>query len=86
MAVEIIIGTIASALTAVSAIPQFIKLIKEKKANDISALMLCVLLTGLGLWVYYGVIKNDLILIASNSISFLINLWVLILAIVYKGK
>jgi len=86
MTLETIIGIGASVLTAVSAIPQVIKLIKEKKAEDVSLLMFFVLLAGLGLWIYYGFLKEDWILICSNSFSFLINLTVVILTLKYKKK
>lgn len=79
-----IVGISASVLTSISSIPQLLKLIKEKKAEDISLKMFLVLLTGLGLWVYYGFLKMDWILICSNAFSFLINLSVLILALKYK--
>lgn len=84
MSTEILIGIGASIFTAVSSIPQLVKLIKEKKAEDISLFMFMVLLTGLGLWIYYGFLKNDWILIIANSFSFLLNLTVIILASVYK--
>ena len=84
MSSEILIGIGASVFTAVSSIPQLVKLIKEKKAEDISLIMFMVLLTGLGLWTYYGFLKNDWILICSNAFSLLINLSVLILALKYK--
>jgi MtN3 and saliva related transmembrane protein len=84
MTLDIAIGLGASIFTAVSSLPQLVKLIKEKRADNISALMFCVLLTGLGLWIYYGFLRNDWILICSNACSFLINMSVLVLAIKYK--
>jgi len=84
MTTEILIGIGASVFTAVASIPQLLKLIKEKKADDISVWMFCVLLTGLGLWIFYGVLKEDWILTIANSVSFLLNLSVLILALIFK--
>ena len=84
MAIEILIGIGASILTAIASIPQLVKLIKEKKADDISVLMYCILLAGLGLWVYYGFLKKDLILIVSNVFSFCLNAVVLLLALNFK--
>lgn len=62
-----IVGVIASICTAVSMVPQLIKLIKEKKADDISVFMLVVLFVGVGCWVMYGILKTDWIIIISNS-------------------
>lgn len=65
-------------------LPQLIKLIKEKKADDISISMLLTLISGLSFWIFYGIKKEDWIIIIANSFSVLINILVLILSIVYK--
>jgi len=83
---EQVIGIIASTGTAVSLLPQLIKIIKEKKAEGTSPVMLIVLFTGLGFWITYGVLKNDWIIISANTISFLLNLAMGILAIKYRPK
>jgi MtN3 and saliva related transmembrane protein len=80
-----IVGILASALTATSLIPQLTKLIKEKQSQDLSVVMLLVLLGGLALWIYYGALKEDLIIIISNSFAFLINVCTLYLALHYKN-
>ncbi len=82
--VEQIIGIVASACTAIAAIPQLLKLLKEKKADDISLVMLLTLITGLSLWVAYGILKSDWIIIISNSVSLLLNITVLILVAKFK--
>lgn len=81
-----IVGITASALSAISAIPQLIKIIKEKKAVSVSIPMLLILVTGLSLWVYYGFLLKDVIIIASNALSVLINISVLAFAIHFKRK
>jgi MtN3 and saliva related transmembrane protein len=86
MHIETIIGVAASACTAASLIPQLLKVLKEKKAANISLGMLVILFVGLGLWVYYGILKNDLIIIVSNSFSFVINILLAIFALKYKDR
>ena len=81
-----IIGVTASACTAFSLLPQLIKLLKEKEAENISLGMLAILFAGLGLWIYYGVLKKDWIIIISNSISFILNVVLVFFAIKYKKK
>lgn len=83
---ETIAGLAASAFTGASLIPQLTKVIKEKKAENVSLWMLLVLFIGLGLWVYYGILKKDLIIIISNAFSFIINLLLAIFAIKYKKE
>lgn len=78
------IGIIASTCTGISLLPQLIKMYKEKKANEVSFLMLLILFIGLALWSWYGYMKKDWIIIISNSFSFCINLAILILSIRYR--
>jgi MtN3 and saliva related transmembrane protein len=80
------VGIIAGFLTATSMLPQVIKVFKEKKAEDISLLMLIVLLSGIALWIVYGVMRNDLPIIATNAFSLLVNLVLMVLRIKYKEK
>jgi MtN3 and saliva related transmembrane protein len=70
----------------VSLLPQLIKLIKEKKAEDISLFYLIILLCGLILWIIYGVRKEDLPIIITNAVSLVINVMVLILGAKYKKE
>ena len=79
-----IVGLVASVCTGLSLVPQLIKLIKEKKASDISVYMLIILFVGLGCWVVYGFLKKDWLIIISNSFSFVVNMALTILTIKYK--
>ena len=79
-----IVGLVASVCTGLSLVPQLIKLIKEKKASDISVYMLVILFAGVGCWVVYGFLKKDWIIIISNSFSFVVNMALTILTIKYK--
>ena len=81
-----IIGVLASVFTAVSLLPQLGKLIKEKRPENISLGMLASLMIGVGLWVYYGFLKDDWIIIVSNSFSWLVNMIIIVLTIKYKNK
>ena len=79
MKAESIVGIVAGILTAASLLPQLIKLIKEKKSDDVSAGMLIVLMLGLCTWIVYGIMKNDLPIIITNAFSVTVNLFVIIL-------
>jgi len=78
------IGIGAGALTALSLLPQLLKIIKEKKADDISYFMLFILLSGLGGWIWYGLLKKDYPIIITNGFSLLVNLLVIFFSIRYK--
>ena len=79
-----VIGIAAGVLTSTSLVPQVVKTIKEKKAEDVSLLMLVVLGTGIALWIVYGIKKNDIPIIATNAFSLLVNITMVILGIKYK--
>ena len=79
-----IIGIVASIFTGISLLPQLLKLIKGKKASDISMWMLATLFTGLALWIWYGFRINDWIIIFANSVSLIINLLIVIINFRYK--
>ena len=79
-----IIGITAGVCTAISLLPQIIKIVKEKKAQDISLFYLLILLCGLALWTYYGFLKEDVPIIATNIFSMVLNIVVIILGSVYK--
>jgi MtN3 and saliva related transmembrane protein len=81
---EELVGLTAGICTAISLLPQLIKLIRTKKAEDISLFYLTILFIGLGLWIWYGSLKNDLPIILTNCISLAINAIVLILGVKYK--
>jgi len=78
------IGIGAGILTALSLIPQAVKLIKEKKSQDISIFYLVVLLAGLFMWIWYGWLKNDLPILITNIFSVFINVVIIFLGLKYK--
>ena len=86
MAIEQWIGIAASICTGISLLPQLLKLIKEKKSENVSFPMMIVLLSGLILWIIYGFYKEDYIIILSNGTSMLLNISILVLGTIYKDQ
>lgn len=84
MSYESYVGIVAGISTSVSLLPQLIKIIREKKADNISWFMLFILIAGLGLWVWYGILKKDLPIILTNSFSLLVNLLIIYFTGRYK--
>ncbi len=79
-----VIGIVAGLFTACSLLPQLIKIVKEKKVEDLSKGMFITLMIGLALWITYGILKNDLPIIATNVFSLLLNISILILRFKYS--
>jgi MtN3 and saliva related transmembrane protein len=86
MQIEQVIGIAAGTLTSTSMLPQLVKLLKEKKADAISPVMLIVLISGLSLWAYYGILRNDLPIIVTNVFALIVNIVLLVLRQVYRKR
>jgi len=80
-----VLGIVAGICTSASLVPQVVKVWKEKEAEDVSLVMLIVLLTGLVLWVVYGFLRKDIPIIATNIFSVLVNVTLIVLRIKYAG-
>ena len=84
MAYSSYVGIAAGILTAVSMLPQLVKIVREKKAEAISYFMLVILLAGIGGWIWYGILKNDYPIIFTNIFSFVVNSTIVIFSVKYK--
>lgn len=81
-----LIGIAATVLTRYSSFPQILKGLKTKKMDDVSFWFIFYLTLGLFLYVIYGVIINDVIIIFGNAIGVFSNLILIILKIRYSQK
>jgi len=79
-----IVGLAAGICTSISLLPQLFKLVKHKKAEDISLFYLIILFIGLGLWIWYGFLRDDIPILVTNGFSLVINGIVIVLGIRYK--
>jgi MtN3 and saliva related transmembrane protein len=80
------IGVVAGILTSCSLLPPLIKLIKNKEPDQVPVGMLVVLLGGLSLWIYYGILRTDWPIIVTNSFSVLQNVAMITLRHIYKNQ
>lgn len=81
-----VVGIAASAFTSLTLLPQLIKIIKEKDGEGTSLVMLGVLFAGLTLWIIYGSLKEDLIIIIANSFSLFINILTAIFTFIHRRR
>lgn len=66
---ETAVGTIAALCTTISYVPQVRKCWETGKADDLSLKMFLLLTAGISLWVVYGFLRGDFVIIAANSAS-----------------
>jgi MtN3 and saliva related transmembrane protein len=71
---ETLVGFVAAFCTTVSYIPQVNKCWQTGSSGDLSLKMLLILATGIALWVVYGFLKGDMVIIAANTVSVLLLL------------
>lgn len=81
---ESIIGITAGVLTTAANLPQAIKIIRTNSVKDISALTYALLFTGLSLWTWYGIMRNDWPIIVCNGISAFLSGTILIMKLSIK--
>jgi len=80
----VVLGIVAGIFTSISLLPQLIKILKEKRVEDLSVTMFVTLMIGLCLWIGYGIIKKDMPIVVTNAFSVALNLFILVLRNKYK--
>tara|TARA_B100001057_G_scaffold482595_1_gene558213 strand:+ start:16114 stop:16374 length:261 start_codon:yes stop_codon:yes gene_type:complete len=73
-----IIGLSAAFLTTSAFIPQVYKIYKKKNADGISLTMYIILLSGVILWLIYGILIGSLSIILANSITAILQLSIIL--------
>ncbi len=76
-----VIGFLAAGFTTISYFPQVAKTLRTRETKDISLLMYIILSAGLCLWLIYGLLLNDLPIIAANGTTFVLSLTILVLKV-----
>lgn len=79
-----LLGTFAATLTTSAFLPQMIKTWQRKSAQDVSYLMLITFMSGLLLWLIYGVYLKSLPIVLANGTTLLFNLIILLLKVKYR--
>ena len=69
MNVTTLIGLTAAVCTSASYLPQLKKCWQTGSADDLSLKMFLILATGIALWVVYGVLQGDAVIILANAVS-----------------
>jgi MtN3 and saliva related transmembrane protein len=79
-----LIGYAAAVCTTVAFLPQLLKAWQTRSTADISLVMFLVLVTGIVLWLTYGVLIRDFPLIAANAVTLLLAGAILALKLRHK--
>ena len=79
-----ILGYAAGAITSLTFLPQVIKTWKEKSAKDISLLMFVIAAINEVMWIAYGALLNNWVIILTNAIVLAMSLTMIYLKFMYK--
>ena len=75
---EDIYGYLAAILTTAAFLPQLIKTLKTKKADDVSLTTLVMFIIGVLSWIIYGYQIASAPILIANMITLILNLLILI--------
>ena len=79
-----IFGYIAAVLTTAAFLPQLIKTLKTKKADDVSLITLIMFIIGVLCWIIYGYNISSIPILIANLITLILNLLILISKIYFS--
>ena len=79
-------GYFAAILTTVAFLPQLIKTLKTKKADDVSLITLIMFIIGVLSWIIYGYKISSLPILVANLITLILNLLILISKIYFSKE
>ena len=79
-------GYFAAILTTAAFLPQLIKTLKTKKAEDVSSITLIMFICGVGFWIIYGYKISSTPILIANIVTFTLNLFIFISKLYYSKK
>ena len=77
------LGLGAALLTTAANIPQVVKSWRTRETSDLSLAMILTLAGGLALWVAYGFLKSDPVIMIANAAGLFLSLNLLALKLWY---
>lgn len=79
-----ILGYSAGVVTTLTFMPQVIKTWKEKSAKDVSLWMFIIAATNEIMWIGYGILRDDWVIILTNAVVLALSLTMIYLKFRYK--
>lgn len=77
------LGLVAATLTTISFLPQVLRTLRTRDTRSISVGMYAAFVTGVGLWLVYGLLTGDVPIIVANAITFVLSGIVFVLKLRY---
>jgi MtN3 and saliva related transmembrane protein len=86
MEVESIVGYAAAVLTTVSFVPQAWATVRTRNVSGISLAMYSLFTLGVGTWLLYGALRQDLPVIVANAVTLALAATVLVMKLRYRDQ
>lgn len=80
-----VLGYAACAVTALTFLPQVVKTWKEKSAKNVSLMMFVIAFVNEVMWIAYGVLRHDNVIIITNVIMIVMCSIMIGLKLKYKN-
>ncbi|MBL0153687.1 MAG: SemiSWEET transporter [Chitinophagaceae bacterium] len=80
-----ILGYSAGFITSLTFLPQVVKTWKEKSAKDISLLMFVIAAINEVMWIAYGILKDDWVIISTNVVVLIMSCIMIFLKLRYNN-
>ncbi|PDH45944.1 MAG: hypothetical protein CND43_01930 [Flavobacteriales bacterium MED-G15] len=79
-----IVGLIAASFTTFAFVPQVFKIWKNRNASGVSISMYVIMLIGISIWLYYGLLIKSVAVITANIVSGLLQLFIIIFTLINR--
>lgn len=83
------VGYFAASCTTLAFLPQAVKVLRDRDTKSLSLGMYVLFTVGVGLWLAYGILKDDYAITLANAITIILSLAILVTKIrfdVLPGK
>ncbi|MFL6439082.1 MAG: SemiSWEET family sugar transporter [Terriglobales bacterium] len=80
------VGLAAGAFTTLSFVPQLLRTVRTRSANDMSGWWLAGFIGGLTLWLIYGLLLPSMPIILANIATLLLTLPILVIKIYFHQR
>jgi MtN3 and saliva related transmembrane protein len=79
-----VVGALAGALTVFNMFPQYLKVMKTKHTQDLSKATFISISCSSFLWIIYGALRSDVVIIVANTPVFFFCTSILVMKLKYK--
>ena len=79
-----VLGYVAGLITAFTFLPQVLKTWKTKSAKDVSLARFLIALTNQIMWLAFGILRDDPVIIITNALMLLMTSLMIILKLKYN--